>query len=185
MHACCPALLAREREAAQRNTTNVSKHDLKKRQEEVGSPCLYCIRLLRTNALYRSTIFVSKGDEWQKPIENLRPNIKRMVRHRLGCSHLNHRHDKCSRYPVVNAASQFESQRSSAAAERSDKKVRQVKVKWHKKESVSDDIIAEQFREFGHVEDIKMGSKGKSATLTFETEVAAVVQANWPLQCSP
>ena len=51
-------------------------------------------------------------------------------------------------------------------------------MKWsrrsqHEGESFSDDSIALLFKKYGFVESVEIGKKGKSATVTFETERAA------------
>jgi hypothetical protein len=57
---------------------------------------------------------------------------------------------------------------------------RQVKLRWRRsasEQSHSEDSVARAVRRFGTVEAVKMGEKGKSATVTFEDEAAAAAIA--------
>jgi DnaJ family protein C protein 17 len=73
---------------------------------------------------------------------------------------------------------EFEAMAAQRAVERSEKRKMQIKVKWskrsqHEGESFSDDGIAALFKKYGYVEAVEIGKKGKSATVTFDTEKAA------------
>jgi curved DNA-binding protein CbpA len=77
-----------------------------------------------------------------------------------------------------SASFEFEAMAAQRAVERSENRKRQIKVKWsrksqHEGESFSDDGLATVFKMYGYVEGVEIGKKGKSATITFETETAA------------